>query len=217
MRCARCSGILAVEPDAEMATVGEAWARRKGLTQLRYVVARAELLGKVDLGQFELVTFGQSFHWTARHDVAALASARLVPGGGIALIAHQHVRRPQPDGPDVPLIPHDAMHAHIRRYLGPARRAGVGYTPNNVAGFDEEAVLARAGFVDIERLYCPGREDLVCDIDTVVAIFLSMSFAAPQLFGLLRTVRGAQRTSKPARSLLRMASHASRYCASPPM
>ena len=44
-------------------------------------------------------------------------------------------------------------------------------------------MLARAGFVDIKRLYCPGRADLVCDIDTVVANFLSMSFAAPPLFG----------------------------------
>ncbi len=179
--------IVAVEPDPGMVAVGEAWARREGLTTLRYVNARAEMLGELDLGptnggHFELVTFGQSFHWTSRDEVAALAFARVMPGGGIALITHQHEGRRQPTGPGPPLIPHDAVHALIRRYLGPARRAGVGRAPN-VPGFDEEAVLERAGFIDTERLYCPGRANLVRDVDAVVSNFLSMSFAAPPLFG----------------------------------
>jgi SAM-dependent methyltransferase len=176
------SRIVAVEPDHGMVSAGMAWARSEGLTQLSYLHARAEMLGELELGHFELVTFGQSFHWTSRDAVAALAFARVLPGGGIALITHQHAGRPQPAGPGAPLIPHEAVHALIRRYLGPARRAGNGLAPV-LPGFDEEAVLAGAGFIDIKRLYCPGRTDLVRDVDAVVSNFLSMSFAAPPLFG----------------------------------
>lgn len=169
------SEIVAVEPDAGMVAVGEAWALRAGLDTLRYVRAQAEMLGELDLGRFDLVTFGQSFHWTVREKAAVLACERLVPGGHIALVAHRHEGRTRPTGPGAPLIPHEAVHALIRSYLGERPRAG----PNA----DDDVVLAGAGFSEIERLYAPGRADLLCDVEAVTSNFLSMSFAAPPLFG----------------------------------
>ena len=44
----------------------------------------------LDLGTFKLVTFGQSFHWTDREQVAEAVYDILEPGGALALISHAH-------------------------------------------------------------------------------------------------------------------------------
>jgi hypothetical protein len=43
--------------------------------------------------------------------------------------------------------------------------------------------LLETRFRGSRTVYAPGRKDLIRDIDTVVANFLSMSWSAPRLFG----------------------------------
>ena len=112
---------IGLDPEAEMLAEGARRAAETGIGNIRWVQARAEDLPALGLGPFKLVTFGQSFHWTDRERVAATVYELLAPGGALALIAHEHAGRPRPAGPGYPLIPHDAIHALIDRYLGPRR------------------------------------------------------------------------------------------------
>lgn len=177
----RFQEVVALDPDQEMLTEGMRLAARTGLKNIRWVQGCAEDIGALDLGVFRLVTFGQSFHWTDRERVAEMAHDSLVPGGALAIITHTNSSRPQPEGPGYPPIPHDTIRAIIERYLGPQRRAGRGVFALPMD--PHEDLLARTRFGAAHYLFCPGRNDIVQDIDGVLANYFSMSFAAPRLFG----------------------------------
>jgi SAM-dependent methyltransferase len=190
---------IGLDPDNEMLTAAAERARAAGIDNIRWVQALAEELPTLELGAFRLVTFGQSFHWTDRERVAEAVFEILEPGGALALIAHAHEGRPQPQGPGYPLIPHDAIRALIDHYVGSRRRAGQGYASHQ-AGRDADA-LARTRFGRPRSIFCPGRADIVQEIDGVLANYWSMSFAAPHLFGDRRAQFEADvRTELAARS-----------------
>jgi hypothetical protein len=128
------------------------------------------------------VTFGQSFHRTDRLQVADAVYETLEPGGAIVLITHDP-HRPVPAQPgDVPPVPHDDIDRLISTYLGPERRSGARLARTYDAERFEET-LARTRFGRPRVVVAPGRHDLVRDVDDVVAGYLSMSYAAPHLFG----------------------------------
>lgn len=172
---------IGLDPDAEMLREGARRAAAAGIEHIRWVLARAEDLPALALDTCKLVTFGQSFHWTAREPVADAVYDLLEPGGALALIHHLAEGRPQPPGPPHPRIPHDAVRALIERFLGPDRRAGQGFWCAPAERHEE--LLARTRFGAPRQLLIPGRADIVQDIDGVVANYFSMSFAAPHLFG----------------------------------
>jgi SAM-dependent methyltransferase len=172
---------IGLDPDEEMLAVAADRARAAGIGNVRWVQALAEEIPTRDLGTFRLVTFGQSFHWTDRERVAEAVFEILEPGGALALILHTHEGRPQPQGPGYPPIPHDAIRTLIDQYVGSRRRAGQGYASQQ-ADRHEDA-LARTRFGRPRNIFCPGRADIVQDIDGVLANYWSMSFAAPHLFG----------------------------------
>src|SRR5581483_7814938 len=113
----RFAEVVALDPDADMLAEGRRRAAEAGIANIRWVQAVAEAIPTLGLGRFKLVTFGQSFHWTDRAQVAESIYDILEPGGALALIAHMHAGRPVPAGPGYPLIPHDTIHALIERYL----------------------------------------------------------------------------------------------------
>ena len=175
--------VVALDPDREMLEEGQRFADRRGARNVRFVRGLARELPTLVAGPFRLVTFGQSIHWTDRERSAESAYDLLEPGGAIALIAHTVEGRPVPRQPagTVP-IPHDAIRAVIRRYLGPRSRAGRGFTPAPHPDRYED-VLARTRFGSSTTMFCPGRPDLVQDADRVLSNYHSTSFAAPHLFG----------------------------------
>jgi hypothetical protein len=73
------------------------------------------------------------------------------------------------------------MGSLIDRYLGPRRRSGQGFTPP--PGDRWEDALARTRFGRPRHVFAAGRADIVRDVDGVLANYLSMTFAAPHLFG----------------------------------
>ena len=177
----RFAEAIGLDPDPEMLAEGTRRAAQAGIDTIRWVEALAEDLPQFNLGSFKLVTFGQSFHWTDRERVAEVVYDMLEPGGALALIAHAHAGRPQPAGPGYPPIPHDTIRALIDHYLGPRRRAGQGFAAPPSDRYED--ALARTRFGAPRRIFCPGRPDIVQDIDGVLANYFSTSFAAPHLFG----------------------------------
>jgi SAM-dependent methyltransferase len=172
---------IGLDPDADMLAEGARRAREAGLDNIRWVEAVAERIPALELGRFTLVTFGQSFQWTDREAVAEAVYDLLEPGGTLALVVHAIEGRPEPEGPDYPPIPHDELNALVARYLGPRRRAGQGF--RSLPPDRYEDALARTRFGSPRVVFAPGRPDVVRDVDSVLAGYLSMSYAAPHLFG----------------------------------
>ena len=173
--------VIGLDPDREMLAEGMRQAAQSGVDNIHWVQGTAEEISTLDLGMFRLVTFGQSFHWTDRESVVEMVYDRLELGGVLTVITHAHDGRPRPEGPGYPPIPHEAIRALIERYLGPQRRAGQGVYA--IPTDPHEDLLARSRFGASRSLFCAGRDDIVQDVDGVLANYFSTSFAAPHLFG----------------------------------
>ena len=148
---------------------------------IRWVQGLAENLPGVAPGPYQLVTFGQSFHWTDEQYVAETVYAMLEPGGALALIVHTVTGRPRPPDPGVPPIPHEEIKALVAKYLGSTRRAGQGTAQPRTHRFED--VLARTRFGAPQQLFVPGIPDLLRDSESVLSGYLSLSSSAPHLFG----------------------------------
>jgi SAM-dependent methyltransferase len=173
--------VIGLEPDPAMLAEAEAHARRSGVDDVTWIAGRAEQIPTLALPPVRLATFGQSFHWTDRIPVAEAVYDLLEPGGSIALVTHDIDARPAPTEAPAPPIPHDEVRAVVRRYLGSDVRAGHGLPPVWPERYEQS--LARTRFGPPRVVHAPGRTDIVRDADEVVSNFLSMSWAAPQLFG----------------------------------
>ncbi len=181
---ARCfSEVVGIDPDEDMLAEAGRRAGRQGVTNARWVAARAEDL-PAGLGEFRAVAFAQSFHWTDRDRVAATVLDMLEPGG--AFVHMSDLKDPPPD-PRAPPLPHPVPPAAqiselVRDYLGPVRRAGQGAllsgTPSR-----EDRVLAGAGFGQFERHIVPAGQVVTRTADDIVAWVFSRSDSAPHLFG----------------------------------
>lgn len=190
---------IGLDPDGDMLAEGARRASEAGVGTIRWTQAVAESLPELDLGPCRLVTFGQSFQWTDQVPVGEAVYNVLEPGGALALVVHTVEGRPQPKGPDLPPIPHDELEEIVVRYLGPRRRAGRGYRPDTYERYAD--ALARTRFGAPRSVFAPGRPDIVRDADSVLAGYLSMSYAAPHLFGdRLEAFKSDVRTLLSARS-----------------
>lgn len=165
--------VIGIDPEPEMLEVARAHAMRHNVSA-RWIRARAEDLAALDLPRPRLVAFGQSLHWTDRQAVLAAVHDLLVPGGGVALIAHEPDHGAPPRNPLAPSIPHARIEAMLERYLGWSR----GPRQDTY-----EASLERSPFGRSHVAYAPGRPDIVRTADEVISGYLSMSFAAPDRFG----------------------------------
>ncbi|MDX3240601.1 class I SAM-dependent methyltransferase [Streptomyces sp. ME18-1-4] len=195
---------IGVDPDEDMLAEAERRAERHQVTNTRWVAARAEDL-PAGLGEFRVVAFAQSFHWTDRDRVAAAVLEMLEPGGAFVHIS-DHKDPPAPSTPlPLPAPPYAQIGDLVRRYLGPVRRAGQGMlahgTPNR-----EDLVLAGAGFEDFERLVVPAGDVVVRTADDIVAWAFSRSDSAPHLFG-----DRLARFDRDLRALLRQAAPDDRF------
>lgn len=173
--------VIGIDPDPDMIAEARRHAAGRGVTHADWIVARAEDLPTLVLPPVRVVTFGQSFQWTARERVAEAVYDLLPPGGAIALVVHDiDVGNPPADVSDPP-IPDGDVQALVRRYLGPEPRAGQGFRRMPTDRYED--ALARTRFGVPKVLHAPGRRDLTRDVDGVISGYLSMSYAAPHLFG----------------------------------
>jgi SAM-dependent methyltransferase len=173
--------VVGLDPDAAMLAEGRRAAAEKGVRNVRWVQGLAEELPAIAPGPFRMVTFGQSFHWTDEYRVAETVYEMLEPGGALALIVHTVSGRTRPPDPGAPEIPHDEIEALVTKYLGSNRRAGQGTGPRRTHRFED--VLARTRFGVPQQFFVPGIPDLLRDSESVLSGYLSLSSAAPHLFG----------------------------------
>ena len=172
---------VGLDPDAAMLAEGRRAAAERKAMNIRWVRGLAEDLPAVAPGPYQLVTFGQSFHWTDEQRVAETVFDMLEPGGALALIVHTVAGRPRPPDPGVPPIPHDEIKALVAKYLGSTRRAGQGIAPERTLRFED--VLVRTRFGTPRQFFVPGIPDLLRDSQSVLSGYLSLSSSAPHLFG----------------------------------
>lgn len=173
--------VVVVEPDPGMLAEARHHLTERGLERVDFVQATAEDLPGLGLPRARLVTFGQSFHRVDRLPVAAAVHDLLEPDGALALVTHDYLRQPHGPVPTDPPVPHDEIRELVVRFTGTLRsgtRSVASYVPEPF-----EETLARTPFGRPEIRYAAGRTDIVHDIDGVVAGVLSMSYAAPHLFG----------------------------------
>lgn len=193
---------VGVDPDRDMLAEAERQAARREVTNVRWVTARAEEL-PAGLGEFRVVSFAQSFHWTDRDRVAATVREMLVPGGAFVHVGDlkNPPAEPAPAPLPLPAPPYVRISDLVRRYLGPVRRAGQGTLVNGTPD-REDLVLARAGFEDFERHVVPAGHVVDRSADDIVAWVFSRSASAPHLFGdrledFERDLRGVLREASP--------------------
>jgi SAM-dependent methyltransferase len=172
---------VGLDPDPAMLAEGRRLAEERGITNIRWVQARAEDLPAAAPGPYRLMTFGQSFHWTDEARVAEVVYDMLEPGGALALIVHTVEGRPLPPSPGPPPIPHAEIKALVEKYLGSARRAGQGIAPVRTHRFED--VLVRTRFGAPRSIFTPGIPNLLRDSESVLSGYFSMSSSAPHLFG----------------------------------
>jgi len=175
--------VVALDPEPGMLQVGRRRCRQAGIANVRWVRGVAEEIATLDVGPCQVVTFGQSFHRVQRLEVAEVVFDLLLPGGSLVTISHHHHDgRQRPPGPGYPEIPHAEVRKLIVDYLGEGtRRYLETWDEGQPARFEDTLALTRFG--GSRTVYAPGRPDLIRDIDTVVANFFSLSYAAPRLFG----------------------------------
>jgi SAM-dependent methyltransferase len=174
-------GAVGLDPDPAMIAEGRRAARERDIAGITWVQARAEDLPAAAPGPYRLVTFGQSFYWTDEARVAEAVYDMLEPGGALVLIGHHAGGRAVPPDPGPPRIPHDEIGELVRKYLGPARRAGQGTAP--AQALSPRDALASTRFGAPRVIFAPGIPDLTRDTESVVSGYFSMSWAAPHLFG----------------------------------
>lgn len=173
--------VTAIDPDPDMLAEARKHAAASGLT-LDARQARAEDIGTLDLPPMRVVTFGQSFHRVARTPVAEAVYDLLEPGGAIVLVGHDIDARPAPTGTGDPPIPDGEVQELITSYLGPDRWSGT-RRASSYSSERWEVSLAKTRFGEPTTVHAPGRPDITRDVDGVISGYLSMSYAAPHLFG----------------------------------
>lgn len=164
------SQVTAVDFDPEMVAVAKTKAQEAGITNIDWIVGRAEDLG-IEPESCDLITAGSAFHWMDRELLASRAYAGLKPGCALALIG----------GGSSVWDENAEWHAIavrcLRQHLGEPRRAGKGtYGVTKKHG----DYLVPEGF----RLECrdyPTEHEWTAD--EIVGYLYSTSFAGAQVLG----------------------------------
>jgi len=104
--------VLAMDPDDAMRAEGERIAREHGVTNIEWRFGGSKDLSP-SLGQFRLVTMGNSFHWMNRARTLEALYDLVTDGGGIAVVGEG---APIPPPPMTPW--RAAINTVLKRYLG---------------------------------------------------------------------------------------------------
>lgn len=171
--------VVGLDPDQAMLDEAARHAAAAGIATATWVCLRAEDL-PADLGVFRVASFGQSFHWMQRSQVAAAVFGMLEPGGAFLHVNHELCHElPADDGPRPP---YNRITRLVRSYLGDVRRAGQGLLPHGTPG-NEAPIIESVGFEQERTVRLPGGAAVDRSVEDVYAWVLSRSESAPHLFG----------------------------------
>lgn len=174
--------VTLLEPDPDMLAEARSHAAAAGLSSVDFVRATAEDLPELGLSPVRVFSFGQSFHRTNRLAVAESVYQLLGPGGSLVLISHDASRPTPPAPPGTSPIPHEQIRGLITTFLNSELRSGNRLVADYSVERDDQT-LQRTSFGAPRAVYAAGRPDIIRDADGVIDGCLSMSYAAPHLFG----------------------------------
>ena len=184
--------VVGIDADSDMIAEAEVEARRREVTNARWVTVRAEQL-PAGLGSFRVATLAQSFHWMDRERVAPILHSMLADAGALVFV-HAYTRRDiEPPG----MMPHprppwDSITEIVRHYLGSETRAGQGLRDVDPRDHAEFLGPWFSGPTDVS---VPDGRVLTRTADQVVAALYSVSSSTQ--FPLRRSTRCAG-TPRPA-------------------
>jgi SAM-dependent methyltransferase len=165
--------VVAMDPDDAMRAEGERIARERGVRNIEWRFGGSKDLSPA-LGQFRLVTMGNSFHWMDREATLDALYPLLTQGGGLAVVG---------EGAPVPLPPPTPWRATINAVL---KR----YLPDREASWERqdppleqrhEAYIARSRFKDLVSYQ--ESFDVEWTVDSIVGNLYSMSFCSRRVLG----------------------------------
>ena len=162
--------VLAMDPDDAMRAEGERIARERGISNIEWRFGGSKDLSPA-LGQFRLVTMGNSFHWMDRASTLDALYDLVTEGGGLAVVGEG---APIPPPPMTPW--RAAINTVIKRYLGdrPLPWENPGPPPRQQER--HEAYIARSRFRDLERY--EESFNIEWTIDSIIGNLFSMSFCS---------------------------------------
>ncbi|WP_158265340.1 class I SAM-dependent methyltransferase [Blastopirellula marina] len=166
----RFDEVVAIDADAEMVAA----ARQTVVEQKLEHVHVRQMLGESvteELGSFRVATFGASFHWMDRLNVANLVYDRLEKGGGLVVLLYTGIHEEKTAWEAV-------VCRVLEKWLGQQRRAGGGVYKE---GERHEAILARSRFGQAEVHDICVEEDW--SIDEIVGFLYSTSYASKGVLG----------------------------------
>jgi len=170
------SEIWAVDQEPEMIGVGRREARRRGLTNLHWIVGRAEEL-EATPGSFELITIGEALHRLDQRLIAKRALEWLPPGRCLATMGCMGLGRGKE--------PWQSIVVEVRRkWIG--KGTGTSSEIRNQSdqprgALQDQTILQAAGFVDVENHEFT--QPHVWTLDSIVGSIYSRSTTSKRVLG----------------------------------
>jgi SAM-dependent methyltransferase len=163
--------VLAMDPDDDMRAEGQRIARERGITNISWRFGGSKDLSPA-LGQFRLVTMGNSFHWMDRARTLDALYDLVTDGGGIAVVGEG-----APIPPPPPTRWRAAINTVLKRYL-PDRNLSWENPPPEKR---HQAYLARSRFRDVVSYI--ESFDVEWTVDSIVGNLYSTSFCSRRVLG----------------------------------
>ena len=165
--------VVAMDPEPDMLKEGRAVARRAGVENIEWMCGSSAELSPA-LGQFRLVTMGESFHWMDRLRTLEALYDLVSVGGGVAIVGR---------GTPLPLPPMTPWRAAVcrvvRRYLGEIPLPWDQEPP--LPDERDEAYLKRSRFRDLiehQELF-----EVEWTVESIIGNLCSMSFCSRKTLG----------------------------------
>ncbi len=162
--------VIAVDPDAEMLAMGSTIAEKRGDRNIQWVLKTAEEFFPTD-DTFRLVGIGSAFHWMDQRAILPHVHHSLTSGGGLVLVNGESWWNGKQEW-------QKEVIGAVKEFLGEERRAGSGtFAP---PGKPYKEMLEDANFSTETFKF---NEQGEIDIDTILGMLYSSSFASKALFG----------------------------------
>ena len=136
------SEVLAVDQESEMIDVGKEEAKKLGVKNVQWKVGRAEDLNLLG-NSIELITIGEAFHRLDQRLILELAQEWLLPGGCLATLGCDGIRRGLEPWQDV-------LRSVLRTWTGKESKPRTSGLDTTRTAEHAMQVCEGAGFVDVQ-------------------------------------------------------------------
>ena len=167
--------VVAMDPEPEMIIEGKKHAEMQGAVNIAWIEGGSEVLPRIkeDLGNFKLVTMGNSFHWMEQERTLDELYGMITEDGGIVIAGNNSIWTRVPNDWQL------AVQGVIKKYLGEERRAGSGTFKAPTRRYEE--IIQESRFKRTERWQ--HHWAISSTLDEVIGNLYSTSFVNPHILG----------------------------------